>query len=269
MYYGRIKQYHHDQILSLLHRMIYLEQLTLYLRFDHQNVFIHPIDTLNEFLLYMSRLISLKFSLSIEYNREDLVDYLSNNDMKENYPRIGYEQIFNTVCYSRHTGTYNIFTVPFQFDAFMTLANKFPNIVFKYVIELWVRDMLPFEHEFFLRIAKAFPLLKKFYVTDLGQSSHSKNTSDNIQSYEIIQYPHLTLLDITRADISNVERFLNEKKTYLPCLTELHVNYEDLTMITNNFTRETTRNNCTNVTRLITGRQIVGSKDYYYYFPLL
>ena len=67
-----------------------------------------------------------------------------------------------------------------------------------------------------------------------------------------------------------VEQFLNETKTHLPCLTELNLSkYEDLRIVTNDFTRKETRRNCANVRRLITGYEIVGSKDYHAYFPLM
>ncbi|CAM2729549.1 unnamed protein product [Rotaria socialis] len=150
------------------------------------------------------------------------------------------------------------------------IGTTFPNIVFNNVVELRVHDVVPFEHECFLRIAKAFPLLRKFYVSDLTSLSYNaKKSSDNILSYQIVEYPYLTLLDIGRTNTTYVEQFLNETKTHLPCLAELRVGYDDLRIITEDFTREVTRRNCINVTRLITRRQIVGSKDFYIYFPLL
>ena len=66
-----------------------------------------------------------------------------------------------------------------------------------------------------------------------------------------------------------VEHFLNETKTYLPRLTELKIRYEDLKMVTKNFTRDETRRNCAKVKRLIVEGCIVYPKDVYHYFPLL
>ncbi|CAF4629277.1 unnamed protein product, partial [Rotaria socialis] len=147
----------------------------------------------------------------------------------------------------------------------------FSNTVFKNVIELRVHDVVPLEHEFFLRIAQAFPRLQRFYVTDLSLHSHnSKKSTDNVASHQIVEYPHLTFfLDITRVDTNYVEQLLDETKTHLPSLTELHVRYEDLRVVTEDLTRELTRRNCVKVTRLTTWREIVGSKDFYIYFPLL
>ncbi len=250
--------------------MLYLEKLTLYLRVTCQDVFVDPISLINEFSMHMSRLCSFKFYLSSNSNRNDLVRYLSNNDIKQNYMNIGYQEVSNIVCFTIVTGTYHIFTLPFEFVKLISIGNIFPNIIFNNVIELWVQDAVPFEHEFFLRIAQAFPLLKILSVSDFSPLSYTvKKSSDNIQSYQIVEYPHLTLLDITRAGVNYIEQFLNETKTHLPSLARLNVFYEELRIITENFTREATRRNCTHVTRLNTGRQIVGSKEYHIYFPLL
>jgi hypothetical protein len=70
--------------------------------------------------------------------------------------------------------------------------------------------------------------------------------------------------------IDYVEQFLNETKTHLPRLTKLTVNYNHLTIVTENFTRDTTRLNCITVKELYVGEAIVEhSKDSYVYFPLL
>ena len=100
-------------------------------------------------------------------------------------------------------------------------------------------------------------------------SDNVKKSTDNIPSHQIVEYPHLTSFDMTRTDISYIEQFLNETKTHLPCLTELIVRYEYLRVITEDFMKEATKRNCINVTRLITERQIIGSKEYYTYFSLL
>ena len=52
-------------------------------------------------------------------------------------------------------------------------------------------------------------------------------------------------------------------------LTRLTVIYEHLRIEAEDFTRETTRRNCENVTKLIIWRQIVGTKEFHLHFPLL
>jgi hypothetical protein len=66
-----------------------------------------------------------------------------------------------------------------------------------------------------------------------------------------------------------IEHFLNETKTHLPRLTELKISYEDLKMVTENFTRDETRRNCAKAKRLIVNSSVVYPKDVYDYFPLL
>ena len=233
--------------------MVYLEKLTLYLRIARQDVFVDPACLINEFSMCSSRLNSFNFYLSIMYDRNNLVRYLSNNEFKHNYKNIGYEEVLNMDCSSIDTGTYNVFTLPFKFPNIMSIGNRFPNVIFNHVIELWAFDVIPFEHEFFLRIARAFPFLKRFFVSDLSSKSYDARRSfDNIQPHEIVEYPHLTVLDITRTDINLVDQFLNENKTHLPCLAHLSVRYEDLRVTTEDFTRKATRRNCANVRQLIT-----------------
>jgi len=172
--------------------MLYLEKLTLYLRITCQDIFIDPISLINQFSMHMSRLYSFKFYLSTENNRNDLVRYLSNNDIKQNYMNIGYQEVSNIVCFTIVTGTYHIFTLSFEFVKLISIGNIFPNIIFNNVTELWVQDMVPFEHEFFLRIAQAFPLLKSFYVSDCTPLSYNaKKSSDNIESLNIFISLHL------------------------------------------------------------------------------
>ncbi|CAF2941966.1 unnamed protein product [Rotaria sp. Silwood2] len=249
-----------NNIVRLLRRMLYLEKLTLYLCIACQGAFIDPIYLLHEFTMYMSRLYSFNFYLSTENNTNDLIHYLSNNDVKRNHTNIGHQEVLDMVCFSVNTATYHIFTLPFEFAKLMSVGNIFPNIIFNYVIELWVHDVVPFEYEFFVRISKAFPLLKHFYVSIFASLSfNTEVSSPNIESCEVVKYPHLTLLDIRRTNINYVEQFLNETITHLPCLSELRVVYEELRIITNDFTRKATQRNCVNVRRLITGRDIVAS----------
>jgi hypothetical protein len=254
-----------NEIVSLLHRMLNLEKLTLYLRIDYQYRFIDPIDLLNQFSTHLSQLNSFKFYLSVINNQNHFIKYLSNNNRN-----MKYQQTSDIVCFYNNEVTYHLFTLPFEFIKIFNIGNRFPNIRFNNVIELWVLDVVPFEHEFFLRISRAFPLLKNFVVTDFKSVLiNDIHLSDNIQSYEIVKYPHLTALDLTRAGVSCVDQFLNENKTHLPRLNQLRIFYETLRITTENFTKEATRRNCANITRLITYRQFAGSQDYYSYFPLL
>ncbi|CAF5140108.1 unnamed protein product, partial [Rotaria sp. Silwood1] len=161
---------------------------------------------------------------------------------------------------------------PFAFDRLEAIGNIFGKTAFKYVTYLLVEDILPFNHEFFIWIGRAFPLLNIFRViNEESQSCCNLNTfsSDNNRSNPIAEYPHLTVLDLRNTHFGYVEQFLNETKTYLPCLTELTVFYTNLRIATKNFTREETRRNCAKVKQLFMVIPLVHSKDFYLYFPSL
>ncbi len=137
---------------------------------------------------------------------------------------------------------------------------------------MFVQDIVPFNHEFFVRVAQSFPLLKNFRILNSkSQSSCNLNTfsPDNNQSNSIAEFPHLTYLDILCANINYLEQFLNERKTYVPCLTKLIVVYDNLRNVTNNFTREETRRNCAKMKKLMMTIPLVHSKDFYLYFTFV
>ncbi|CAF4940168.1 unnamed protein product [Rotaria sp. Silwood2] len=94
------------------------------------------------------------------------------------------------------------------------------------------------------------------------------NSNDN-QLCSIVEYPYLILVRLGRSHIDYYEQFLNDTKTHLPRLTALTVNYDQLTIVTENFTRDATRLNCANVKELIIQRTLVHSKDFYVYFPVV
>jgi len=94
-------------------------------------------------------------------------------------------------------------------------------------------------------------------------------SSDNCRLHSIIEYPHLTILDVEYAHRDYVEQFLNETKTYIPCLTEFQVSVDGLKAVTKDFTREETRRNCAMVKRIFGLEPFVDSKDLFLYFPSL
>jgi hypothetical protein len=153
----------------------------------------------------------------------------------------------------------------------LDITNNLPNIVFNSVTHLLLHDKYPFKHEFFIRLARAFPFLKNLSINTIlppNWRCHEYHLRDK-DWCSIVEYPHLISLDIYSANSYYAEHFLNETKTHLPRLTELKIRYEDLEMVTKNFTRNETRRICAKVKRLIVKHCIVYPKDVYHYFPLL
>jgi hypothetical protein len=67
------------------------------------------------------------------------------------------------------------------------------------------------------------------------------------QASSIIEYSRLTELIFSDEHIDDVEQFLSNLNTCLPCLSKLHVEYEHLRIVTENFKRNATRTNCAKV----------------------
>ncbi|CAF1495979.1 unnamed protein product [Adineta steineri] len=270
----RFKQY--DKIVSLLHRMPFLEKLSLYLRVKGRNRVIDGTYIQHDILDYIPQLHSFTFYISTFINTIDLFYKLSNEDIQQTITNIGQHDVASMVNYiTNNKPEGSIFSLPFTFDYLEGLGNAFPNIIFSYVTFLLVQDIGGFKHEFFIRLARSFPLLKCLHIMNVqSQLSYDLNDlntflTDNTQSYSLIEYPHLTSLDLRYANECYLEQFLNETKAYVPCLMELGAVAFLLEKVTNNFTREDTRRNCTKVEKLYLLGSLKHSKDVCHYLPSL
>jgi hypothetical protein len=90
--------------------------------------------------------------------------------------------------------------------------------------------------------------------------------SQSSVSNMIIKYSHLIHLNIRDVHLDYIEQFLNDTKI---CLTELTIDYNQLKIVTENFTKDETRFNCRNVKKLNINETNIQSKDLFIYFPLL
>lgn len=263
-------EYDH-QIVPLLRRMSYVEELTLYLWINDRPQFVDGNNLYNEILVHMTQLNTFVFYISTRNDIDHSVRCLSNSDIERTFVNIGYEDMCCIVDYiNTSKALCHVFSLPFAFDRLERIGNNFPSIIFNNVTFLWVCDTIPFKDEFFIRIARAFPVLMKFHL--MNRSSQASNLSkleSDDQSYSVVEYPHLISLDIMYAHIDYVEHFLLDTKIHLPNLTELRVRYDNLKSITHNFTRNTTRLNCIKIKQILIEKTIVHSKEFYLYFPLL
>ena len=197
---------------------------------------------------------------------------LSANDIERTFTNIKHQQVACMVDYfDPFYMIYRVFSLPTKFNRLEHIANNIPNIVFNSVTHLKLWDKNAFKHEFFVRLARAFPFLKNLSISNI-QPPFWNLMNPHLRDKDwcsIIEYPHLISLDMKHVDPYYVEHFLNETKTHLPCLTKLKVTYDDLKMVTENFTRDEMRRNCGRVKQLIVERPIVYSENIYRYFPLL
>ncbi|CAF3859046.1 unnamed protein product [Rotaria sordida] len=262
-----------ELVVPLLRRMTHLEKLTLYLRIHDRNTFIDGTYLQNEILVHMLQLHTFIFYISTETVVSASLPRKSEDDIQRTFTNIKYGQtaciidyftVFNAIC--------NVYSLPFTFTRLEKITNGFPTIIFNNVTRLHAYDATPMKHEFFMRISRAFPLLKYFSIENEAFQSWNLDEweSDENSSYSVIEYSHLTSLDITCVNKDYVVQFLLETKMHLPRLTELKVNYHRLKIATMNFTRDKTRHNCSNVKRLIVVEAPkVFSQEFYQYFPLL
>ena len=109
----------------------------------------------------------------------------------------------------------------------------------------WVWDERPFEHEFFIKIAQSFPFVEK-----LSLLNHEPQQNNN-QHFLITKYSHLTQLDLVGSHEDYVEQFLNNTKTCLLNNIYLRMTYETLRKVTDDFTSNVTRVNCSKIIGLV------------------
>jgi hypothetical protein len=251
--------------------MSYLEKLTLYLPIKGRNRVIDGTYVQHDILDYMPQLHSFTFYICTYVETVDLSYKLSSEDIQQTLTNVG-QHVTSIVNYIQgDIAACSIFSLPFEFDYLKHLGNKFPNIVFSYVTFLLVEDTNPFKHEFFIRIARSFPLLK--YLRIYNRESQVLDdlmtfSSDNCQLHSIIEYLHLTRLDVRYAHRDYVEQFLNETKAFIPCLTVFEVDVDHLKAVTKDFTRKETRRNCAKVEQIDT-LGLIYSEDVFLYFPSL
>ncbi|CAF3537285.1 unnamed protein product [Rotaria socialis] len=259
-------------VIPLLRRMSNLEELNLYIHILYGPIFVSGADLHNEILIHMSQLHKFTFYIASETIITDSTIRISESNIEKTFENGKYQQVIRMVDYfDSNTLICRAFTLPFNFHRLEHIGNNIPNIIFNSVTYLKLCDANPFKHEFFVRLAKAFPFLKSLSIDNLCPPFlKAKEPYHRDKDWcSLVQYPYLISLDIHHAAVNYVEHFLSEREIYLPRLTELKVFYEDLAIVTHNFTRDETRRNCAQVKKLIIEHCTFYPEALYAYFPLL
>jgi hypothetical protein len=165
----------------------------------------------------------------------------------------------------KNKGYCHVYSLPYQFGLFFGLNNsfQFQDGIFDKVRRLLMIDARPFEHQFFKLTSHSFPLLKELTIYN------AQPQKDKEHSLTSIIFPYLILLDLARSHTDYAEQFLLAKNTQLPCLLDLCIRYESLTMLTNNFMIHPMRLNCTQIKKLHIKSPFVRPKTFHKCFPLL
>ncbi|CAF3294240.1 unnamed protein product [Rotaria socialis] len=170
----------------------------------------------NDILVYMPQLHSFSFYINTSIDTRDLSYNVSRENIRQTLVNSGQQNATSIIC---NLTTYeiacSIFSLPFAFDYLEDVGNIFPNIVFSYVTCLLVQDCDAFRYEFFVRIAQSFPLLKYLRIFNIESRlpvDPLTLSSDHSQSYTMVEYLHLTSLDVGYSHKDYLEQFLNETK---------------------------------------------------------
>ncbi|UJR22781.1 hypothetical protein I4U23_025813 [Adineta vaga] len=157
-----------------------------------------------------------------------------------------------------------IYSLPYEFDMCHNVTNSFNGVIFNNVRSvILVDDIKPFEKEFFQVISKSFPSLQTLTIENDESQKYKKD------SFGLITFPHLNVLNLTLAHGHYVEQFLFKRKTHLPCLLHLTMQCESLSIITNNFTNNPTDFNFVQLKTLVTDKAFVHPDNFRSYFPQL
>lgn len=262
-----------EVIVPHLQRMNNLEKLSLYFVTYCHGTFIDGNNLKKNIINYMSRLNQFIFNIRSMISLTGLMYFPSNEDIHRTFTNFKDYQVITCVDYFPEVGygQCHIYSCPYTLTHYDNITNHFPDGLFNNVQKVELFDERPFEHEFFIRISKAFPFLKYIIIHNL-EAQHFKQkqqSDDNTQKSSVIEYSHLITLHLLPVHDDYVEQFLFDTNTYLSNYIQLKADYEQLKRVTQNFTKDTTRNNCSKIKRLFLHDFLQLPKHYHHYFPHL
>ncbi|CAF0851724.1 unnamed protein product [Rotaria sp. Silwood1] len=259
--------FYNNRIVSLLHRMLNLEELTLFLSIiRNESTYIDGTQLYNDFLINIPRLNKFIFSILTHIiNNHIKIDLPSKNDILNSFIERGYQQVDS---YTDEKLTYNrgychVYSLPYHFNDFIFMTSGFQGGLFNKVRWLVMLDIRPFENELFQVISQCFPFLQRLSITNLQSQKNNQHSST------FITFPHLFELDLKRAHIDYVVQFFFDKNTSLPRLTHLTIRYETLAIVTQGFTNDAACLTCAKIRRLIVKEPFVRPEKFLSYFSSL
>ncbi|CAF3780113.1 unnamed protein product [Rotaria sp. Silwood1] len=223
-----------------------LEKLCLYF-VGHNKLIVDGNELEKNIINHMTKLKKFIFNIRSIIPFHNQINLLSNEDIQYTFRNFKDSQVISCIDYFPEANACHchIYSYPYTLTYYNDITNNFPGGLFKCVREVSLFDERPFEHEFFLQIAQSFPFMK-----NLSLCNRKLQKNDN-QQWSIIEYPYLITLDIVQTHENYVEQFLNSTKTCLPNNVSLLVDYLSLQKVTDNFTRDITRMNCSKIANLL------------------
>ena len=243
-----------------------LEQLGLYLTITYRKTFIDGNDFKKMISSYLPKLNLFEFHICSRIFFNNQMNILSKEDLEETFRDFPHntKQILSCVDYypEKQLAQYHVYTYPSKMKYYQNLTNSFPDGLYPYVRLISLYDRYPFEHEFFIRISQSFPFLEELSL--INQKPQKPQESDNST---IVEYDHLLELHLSGAHDDYLEEFLSNRKTTFLQNVILHVDYESLERVTENFTRDDTRVNCAKINKIYIFGEKYYSKSLQDYFP--
>jgi hypothetical protein len=227
-----------------------LEKLHLYLSDIDRQPFIDGDDLKTNIINHLLQLNSFTFNIR-SFNSYNQTELSSNEDIQQSFKDFKYNRIISCVdVFQKNSfNQCHIYSYPYKWKCYQNITNNFPGGLFKCVYEVSLFDERPFEHEFFRQIAQSFPFMKKLTISNCNaQMNKRREKSENDdENLSIINYYHLTELLFFQAHEDYLEEFLLDTKTCLLNNVYLYVGRELLEKVTDNFTRDATRLNCSKI----------------------
>ena len=268
--FRRVKVYD-THLHPLLRQMTGLEELSLRLYVTSRSTFIESTHLNRQILLYLPHLRTFHCDI---FTHNPFMGAAFEQPMKEIQHLFYNNQYHELLCYihrqRRRNARSHILSLPFVFDTMKSISSHFPGGLFTSVRHLVLYDSYcPLEHEFFVRISASFPLLTSLRI--MADSPHEKRRVQQPNGTEpiapAVEFHHLTDLGLIGGHVDYAEQFLVDTNTRLPRLTKLIMAYEQLFIVTENFSRHATRRNCINIEHLYLTKVIVYSKEMHAYLP--
>ena len=261
--------------MPLLARVSKLEELTLYLTVSKADCS-STVDGQalhDDVVAHMPRLKQFHFSIITKLvNMDTQLVHQTNEELRRslvanNFHQVGsYMDPFITSALS----TGHVYSFPYTFPTFKKLSASFSGGRFDCVRTLEIMASSLLKPDFFQKVAEAFSLIHTLYMFDLYSSNTLGELSDDTRQVPVmITFPRLEVLHLSCSNVESVRQFLFHRRTQLPLLRELQMGFGELTTVTDNFTSDEARVNCSHVRKLILNECFATPEHFHGYFPLV
>ena len=261
-------------VVRLLRRMCQLEELRLRVTSDRaeDNWLLDGQLLHDEVVAHLPHLKQFQFSL---FNYLDKLPVLaaipSKNDVQRSFAENRFGSIGSSVeCHPvRNKGFYHVYSLPFAFEVFKCLSHGYNRSDdFSRVTTMIMYGYASFEHGLFANIAEDFPRLAYLAIHNMCPQKMKKHRG-TIEPAPLITFPRLERILLTDAHVDYVEQFLVDRITRLPRFHDLEVYFKDLVKLTDNFTSDAARHNCSQVNWFTSYESVARPASFYAYFPRL